>query len=251
MKKISYSSLLKAVPIVFWLSMMLVVASHAEMTASLAWSDADGRQEQIYFSRYADGAWQNPVQLTESDNLDYLPSSGTGDDDSTWVVWSSLQGNLILLMYTVDSGSGWSEPAIIETGMSSNTAVSLVVDQQNVPWIVWAGFDGNDDEIFWSRWEDGQWVNPERVTAANDVPDLLPLLSMDAQGVMNVRWQGFDGEKYATVSRSFIDGSWQEGQGPERKVALQAKGEKDGVLYPQFPDFVTDPAKAKIHVIRK
>ncbi|MCF8057497.1 MAG: hypothetical protein K9K37_12780 [Desulfocapsa sp.] len=218
------------------------------MTASLAWSDSDGQQEQIYFSSYVDGNWEHPVQLSEGNSLDYLPSTGKGGDGRTWVVWSSKQNNTISLMYTFRSGNDWTQPRTIDTGMRSNTAVSLVVDQEDVPWIVWAGFDGNDDEIFWSRWVDGQWSQPELVAAANDVPDLLPVLSMDSHGVLSVRWQGFNGEKYVTVSRSFIEGKWQENQGTKRKMALQSKGEGNFIAYPRLPDFVPDPAKAKMHV---
>ncbi len=247
MKVIKYNYLLIVITMWLLLALVLPVVSFAEMTASLAWSDDDGQQEQIYFSRYTDGFWHSPVQLTESDSLDYFPSTGQGENGTTWVVWSSKQNNSIVLMYSVESGNGWTEPAMIDSGMLSNTAVSLVVDEQNVPWIVWAGFDGNDDEVFWSRWEDGQWEQPERVTIANDVPDILPVLSMDVHGVMTVRWQSFNGEKYVAVSRSYVDGGWQEGYSIKRKMALQINGEREFIPYPQLPAFVTDPAKAKMH----
>ncbi len=248
MKKNIYLNLLTAFPILLLFSMVLPSVSHGEMTASLAWSDSDGQQEQIYFSSYVDGVWQKPVQLTEGNSLDYLPSTGKGGDGRTWVVWSSKQENTIALMYSVKSGNNWAQPRTIDTGMRSNTAVSLIVDQEDVPWIVWAGFDGNDDEIFWARWEDGQWGAPEHVAAANDVPDLLPVLSMDGQGVLSVRWQSFNGERYVSTSRSFIDGKWQESHTKKISRVLRTKGERDFIAYPQIPDFVPDHAKAKIHV---
>ncbi len=230
------------------LSISVPIVLYAETTASITWSDNDGIQEQIYFSSYANGAWANPVQLTKSDSLDYYPSIGKGENGNTWVVWSSNHKDSILLMYTVGSTNGWAEPKTIETGMSSNTAVSIIVDQQNTPWIAWAGFDGNDDDIFWSKWEGDNWTHPKLLSTPNDYPDLLPDLSINSFGIITVQWQRFNGDRYVTDSRSYIDGSWQESLDQKKNLVIQPREKTDLTFYPQIPAFIPDSTKAKMHV---
>ncbi len=116
--------------------------------------------------------------------------------------------------------------------------------------MVWAGFDGNDDEIYWSRWEGKKWSQAERVVSDNDVPDLLPVLSIDKNNVLTVQWQGLVGSGYATVSRSYVDNKWQKPV--KRSIRRLRKGDvmPGLVRYPQLPEFIPDSAKTNMHVQR-
>lgn len=234
----------------FALLIFFLVPSMAagKQTASLVWSDSKSGHEQIYFSRYTDGTWENPTQLTDSEHLDYFPSSSMAKDGTTWVVWSSVQGKNILLMYSVLTDGSWSQPAAIDTGMTTNTGVSLILDGNGTPLIAWAGFDGQDDEIFWSHWESGGWAAAERVAADNDVPDILPKLALDNHGVLTIHYQSYNGNSYETKSFSHIDGHWQETAVQPLRKTRAASAQAERRVRPQLPAFVPDPSKAKIHI---
>lgn len=85
-------------------------------------------------------------------------------------------------------------------------------------WLVlWAGFDGTDDDIFWSRRENGAWSKPKRLHADNEVPDILPTVTASAAGA-RAAWSFFDGNDYRVRTARW------NGRGWELEGALAGRG---------------------------
>ena len=127
-------------------------ASDGNIKAELVWSEFDGENNEIYYSRLEDNIWTQKVQLSNNGFRNISPSISSGTDGITWVVWTAISGSKSHLLFSNCDGKTWSSPTQISTNLSSNTAPSIVVDNENTPWIVWAGFDGQDDDIFFTRW---------------------------------------------------------------------------------------------------
>ncbi len=185
-------------------------ASDGNIKAELVWSEFDGENNEIYYSRLEDNIWTQKVQLSNKAFRNTSPSVSSGTDGITWVVWTAISGSKSHLLFSNYDGKTWSSPTRISTNLSSNTAPSIVVDNENIPWIVWAGFDGQDDDIFFTRWNGFDWDAPQRVNKDDSLPDILPLSRIDEEGNLLVEWSGYDGEKYRNYSSRYTGSEWDE-----------------------------------------
>lgn len=121
----------------------------------------------------------------------------------------------------------WEAPvAISRPGPGSQLALTGAALADGSWLLAWSAFDGQDDEIVWSRRSpDGAWSPAQRVSAGNEVPDVVPALTATGNGAL-LSWNRFDGEGYSLLLARFSGGAWRD----ERKVA------PPGSLYPSFVD---------------
>ena len=164
-----------------------------------------------------------PVLLTRHDRL----------DGAVWLEGSSSGG--LAVVAAAWNGTSWER---LETVAAANgrpqlaPAAAVLADGT---WLaVWAGYDGEDDEIFWSRRRDGVWSPPRRVHRDNRVPDLLPSLIADGDGVL-AAWSFYDGNDYRVRTAGFRDGGWHveaplDGRGAGN-VGWQKSGGRSFVVY--------------------
>ncbi len=208
--------------------------------AELVWSESDGENYEIYYSRLEGNLWTQKVQLSNKGFRNISPSISSGTDNITWVVWTAISVSKSHLMYSNYDGKTWSPPTQISTNLSSNTASSIVVDDQNVPWIVWAGFDGQDDDIFFTRWNGYDWDAPLRVNKDDSLPDIMPVIKINKEGIPCVEWSGYDGEKYRNYSSKWNGTGWDE------EIETESSNLYESI--PDLPDFLDDAGTASIHI---
>jgi hypothetical protein len=227
--------------------------AESNIKAELVWSESDGANYQIFYSRFENKLWSTEVSITHSDSSNILPCIGKDTDGVVWVVWSVVDGIQSQLFYSQSDGGTWSQPALIPTGFTSNTAPSVVVTSDNVVHIVWSGFDGKVDNIYHISRKGNLWSKPQKVNLDNAVPDILPIIGMNDAGNLWVYWSGYDGGgKYRNYS-SIRNGLKWEGETEEnvsdnvyltmiKKVASQI---------PALPQSVSAPAKSSIYLENK
>jgi len=184
--------------------------SDSNIKAELVWSEFDGENNEIYYSRLEDNIWTQKVQISNNGFRNISPSISSGTDGITRVVWTAISGSKSHLLFSNYDGKTWSSPTQISTNLSSNTAPSIVVDNEDIPWIIWAGFDGQDDDIFFTRWNGYDWDAPQRVNKDDSLPDILPIIGIDEDGIPWVEWSGYDGEKYRNYSSTYTGSEWNE-----------------------------------------
>ena len=185
-------------------------AGDGNITAESVWSEFDGENNEIYYSRLKDNIWTQKVQLSNKGFRNISPSVSSGTDEITWVVWTAISGSKSHLLFSNCDGETWSSPTQIQTNLSSNTASSIVVDNENIPWIIWAGFDGQDDDIFFTRWNGFNWDASQRVNKDDSMPDILPVGRIDEEGNLSVEWSGYDGKKYRNYSSRYTGSEWDD-----------------------------------------
>ena len=259
MKKTRYKNLkLCWIPVCFFLCILsfgtLAFAEQrakSNIKAELVWSESDGENFQVVYSRFENRRWSDEVHITNTKVANILPCIGKGPDGVTWVVWSVVNdlGNPTLF-YSLSDGDSWSQPILIPTDFVSDTAPSVVVSSDNVAQIVWSGFDGKVDNIYYISRKESLWSDPQKVNLDNAVPDILPIIGINDAGNLWVYWSGYDGGgKYRNYS-SIQNGLKWEGETEENvsdNIYLAMIKKAVGQI-PALPQSVSDPAKASIYV---
>lgn len=218
--------------------------------AELVWSQFNGRNYQILYSRFENNRWSDDIQITNTSSSDILPCIGKGPDGTTYIVWSVLNGAKSKLYYSRFDGSAWSEPTSIETAFTANMAPSIFIASDNVPWLVWSGFDGKVDNIYFTKWNGKSWDSPQKVNADNAAPDILPVIGMNQAGNPWVYWSGYDGGgNYRNYASVWNGSGW--GDETEEDVAdnpYQAIIKAALEALPDLPPSLTDHTKASIYI---
>jgi len=217
----------------------------------MAFAQTNGRDFDIYHTRFTGSRWSEKVQLSHDDQDDMLPAISVGGNGVRWVVWG--RGNVVdaKLFYAIGENGLWSAPQEIQSDFSFNHAPSIMVDSQNIPWVVWHADAGAGTDIFFTRWNGSGWEAPGRVNRQDGTPDILPLIGMDDDGKPWVCWRGYDGKTYRVYSSKWTDGRWGEETLSEKENLYEVLLEmgKKGEL-PKIPDFLDNPHQATMFIGR-
>lgn len=180
----------------------------ASEKVDLAWPESDGARSEIFYNAYRDGHWLGKTQLTNDQYNNMHPKMAITVDDTVFLVWTALNGMENKLFYSIKTDGTWSYPKEIETGLKSSIAPSTTVDKKGTVWIAWAGYNGVADDVYVSFYKGTGWSKPQQVNPSNQVPDILPEISLLANGALAVTWQGYDGERYQHYQSIFQNKIW-------------------------------------------
>jgi hypothetical protein len=147
------------------------------------------------------------------------PALLVGDSRLEGLAWleGTRQEDLVVLAARWN-GTAWSEPEVVSPqGVDPVAGAQLALDGvilDDGSWLlVWAAVDGpvgsGDDEILWSRRGEDGWSPPERVHAANNVPDITPSVAALPSGGAVVAWSALDGRHYRIRQARFDGENWQ------------------------------------------
>ena len=163
-------------------------ANVQQPTTDVAWSAFDGQRFEIYYTTVQNKASGEKIQITNDQYNNMHPSLAADGKGTIWLVWTAMNGENNKLFFTKKSNGSWSFPKEIETGLQSGIAPTITIGPDGKPWIAWAGFNGKNDDIYVSHWTGTTWGPAHRIHPANDVPDILPVISME-NGSLTVTWQ--------------------------------------------------------------
>lgn len=183
---------------------------HAAEHADLAWPELNGNHSDIYYNAYRKGKWTGKVRVSDPRYNNMHPEMAVVNDDSLFLVWTAVDGFRNKLFFAVKSKDGWGAAQEIETGMQSSIGPVIILDVAGIPWIAWAGNDGGLDEIFVSSWNGKNWSSPVQVNPSNEVPDILPEISLSVGGNLLVTWQKYDNYEYRYYQSELHDGRWND-----------------------------------------
>ncbi len=215
----------------------------------VVWSQTDALgHAAIYYADRKQGApWSEPVKITNDQFDNMHPVIADGPDGRKWVVWSAVNQPDFFIHYSILVDGVWSAPRNIPSGLSSNTAPFVAVDDSNVVWVVWSGNDGvSNDEIYFSRFRAGKWDAPVRLNPKNEVPDILPQITVIKGKPPVVTWLGFRNGEYHRLQSSYRGASWNKPV--EISNAAEATIEQTARKI-ALPAAVKHPESVFIHVI--
>ena len=103
---------------------------------------------------------------------------------------------------------GWGPTEILSPpGKGTQIALTTTILADGTWLVAWAAFDGRDDEILWSRFQEGIWSPARPIAADNAVPDITPHLFATADGAL-IAWSRFDGNDYRVNVARFDGDRW-------------------------------------------
>jgi hypothetical protein len=115
-------------------------------------------------------------------------------------------------------------------------------------WLAWSGVQNHDDDIYFSRWQGVKWAKPALVHPDNNVPDILPQLSLSLEGKPLITWTSYNNGRYV-----YSLGEWNGRQwvAVANTSALFTKSiaqvrELKRAAVPQVPLFIRDTSQTSM-----
>jgi hypothetical protein len=216
----------------------------------IVWSQADGSRNQIYFTTFLSkkNAWSTPVKVTDDEYRNGYPTIDAGADGSKLLAWVAGSGSNYTIHYSVATEGTWSKSAVIPSSLKVNLAPSVMIDTSGQKWVVWSGNDGGQDEIYYSRSTGSSWTAPALVNTPNEVPDVLPEISLNRNNIPQVIWTGHRNGAYVKLLSTWNGTSWS----PETEVedSSQAAETAKNASITNMPAFIEQPDKAFVRVYK-
>ena len=219
----------------------------SERDADLVWIESDGIRHEVFFTTLHEGKWSPPFQVTDDlfDNLH--PVIDRDKQGARWLFWTASDDGRLSLHYATFSDSEWSEIQDVPVELNSSIAPSVVVDGKGVLWLVWAGNTGGVDDIYWATLQKEKWSKARTLNQKDEVPDILPKISLTGNGTVQVMWKKFIDGGYHNILSTWDGKKWSspaviEEDDVTEQEALQNANE---II---LPDFVKDDDRAFVRL---
>jgi hypothetical protein len=214
----------------------------------VAWSESVGAHNQIFFSSLSTekNMWTAPVKITDDEFRNGHPAVDAGSDGKKCLVWVAGSDTEYMIHYSVQANNTWSKPAAVASTMKVNLSPSVMIDNSGQSWVVWAGNDGGQDEIYYSKLVGDKWTAPVRLNAQNEVPDILPEISLDENKIPQATWFGFRNGAYVKLHSTWDGKSWT--QETEVQQSTAESNVQESASISNMPAFIQEPDKAFVRI---
>ena len=187
--------------------------------------ERDEGREIVIYSGLGREVSELPVPGRRNKAIRSQPTLLVGNGELRGIVWLEGVNDMSFRLEFAEWKEGrWRHHnRITGRGPGSQLALDAVVLGDGSWLAVWSRFDRKDDEIYWSRHQSGQWSEPRRVSADNQVPDIVPSL-VARGGEAWLAWSRFDEGEYRLMMARYSDDGWSD----ERFIA------PGGSLFPSW-----------------
>ena len=176
--------------------------------------------DQIWARKYANGAWGEPVAITDKGRDLYRPAVAVDGHDRPWVFWSeNTNGNFDIFARAIGA-SGLEERVRISSDPGSDVSPVAVRNSQGNIVVAWQGWRDGRAAIFVSEQHGDQFSSPYKISTSN-ANEWNPAIAADRSGHVSVAWDSYRNGNYDVYIRTFSNGSW----GKEIPVAASARYE--------------------------
>jgi lysophospholipase L1-like esterase len=141
-----------------------------------------------------------PRGIAFSPDFDFSPSN------SAWIAWIHHSGGAFRVCVR-DAGTGrtW---IVSPPSLQSASGARVIASGFEGPWVFWIGQELGRDEIFFSRFDGGNWSPAARLNATSAVPHLYLDAAADAAGRPWLVWSAYDGEDYEIYWSRWNGSAW-------------------------------------------
>ncbi len=210
---------------------------------ALIWIAPYDGHDQVYYSQFRKGEWSIPLQVSHTKSFVFNVAGAIAGNGDVLLVWAEESKKGTFLYSSVCKKNHWSKPVRIITGMNDSRDPVMVVDGKGVIWLAWTGVDGSYSDIFWARRLGSGWSEARKVHGDNKVPDVDPVFSIDADGVVALSWQTFSDGNPLAVSMVWNGKAWV-GRSLQQRTQDLKNTEKRRKFLPRLPGFVFDMSRA-------
>lgn len=159
----------------------------------LAWTELEpaGTHLQVFYGRFADGAWTPAVQLSHSPGYAGFPSIAVDSQDRVHIVWYGFDGSFYQIYYRRLESSGWTAERALTNEAVDATNPAIALGPLGTVHIAWFRLQrsGTNTEVAYLRIE-GDQIAENRALSDPVVQATDPSLLVDASGGVHVAWSG-------------------------------------------------------------
>ena len=175
-----------------------------EKPADLAYLAQPAGGEQLFLRICREGAWGEPIAVTDGSHELYRPAVALDGDGRVWVIYSAHldadenldHGNWELLARSFAAdGSDASDPIAISTAPGTDFMPAATTDANGQVWVAWVGAREDRFHVFTAHQHGGQFSTPERVSRFSG-NEWEPAIAADQQGNLAVAWDTFEKGDY-------------------------------------------------------
>ncbi len=197
-----------------WLLLTTGSAALAEQTIYAVWArPQEHRRSTLHYAAgKVNGNWTAPVQLSLNRGLHITPVIAEDRKRNIWIVWVEQTEEENILRYAVVRQGGAKVGRINPAGKEQSYAPTILIDRNDVPWIAWSGVTGRLADIYTGRWNGTGWEKRVMVHAANQTPDIMPLLGLhQGKNTVWVDWFGISRteERYVRYHAEWEKDAWR------------------------------------------
>ncbi|MGE3664864.1 MAG: DUF3604 domain-containing protein [Pseudonocardia sp.] len=122
-----------------------------------------------------------------------------------WLEWQEDRGDrLVAEVRTADSCAA----TMVVAGPEDLFRPTAAVASDGVPWLVFGRSVDAEVGVWASRFQDGRWSSPERVSDT-DAPSFNQEIVASDDGVLQVCWQGRAGDRFGVFARRWNGSAWE------------------------------------------
>jgi len=154
----------------------------------LAFANRFAGNDDIYFSRWSEGGWSPPQNISETAGASGNPRLAVGADGQVAVVWAEeVAGMHLIFLARTANGLDWSLGPVPDA-QGGHPVVAL--DSLGNLWVAWQdALDlGLPLVVFCSRWTGSQWMLPTAFSASLMADAALPAMAADREKI-GLAWQ--------------------------------------------------------------
>ena len=116
-------------------------ASTADGTVFVAWQSSEGEARQarsdIWMRVWQEGAWGEPLRVSESPANDWEPQVAAGPDGQAHIVWDSYHAGNYDIFYRSFANGRLGEIEQVTTSARFQAHANVAVDADGTPWLAW------------------------------------------------------------------------------------------------------------------
>lgn len=157
-------------------------------TVHAVYAKAFGGNYEVYYTRWQDGRWALPRNLSFTTGPSTLPQIASAPEGTLHVVWADTTPGYSIIYHGQQRDTYWVNRPI-PSGRGS--APSLAVDDRGTAHVAWQDREGNDGafEIYYVRGDGRSWTLPQNLSASPYHHSLAPQIAIAPGGVVHVVWQ--------------------------------------------------------------
>lgn len=189
------------------------------------------RGDQVMARHYENGAWGEPLAISEAGGDLYTPSIAIDGKGRAWVFWSAnTKGNFDLFARVIEGGK-MGRTVRISKEPGSDVFAAATTDSAGNVWVAWQGWRNGKAAIFAARQRGDGFGAPMSVSASS-ANEWNPAIAADASGRVTVAWDSYRAGNYDVYMRTANGaGAWE----PEKTIAASAR-------YEAYPSIAYDSA---------
>ena len=172
------------------------------------WEEGTENNNAIVFAKIGGESGISPGMVSPLKGYHFSADFCFDSANIAWLTWVHYtEGRFQLWVKEMKTLSMW---LVNSPFFDSVCQPKITADATGKIWVFWSGKAKGKDNILSVHWDGNIWSAPSQVNTKNDVPNILPDASLDANGLPWVIWCSHDGHDYDIFYSTWNGHEWTE-----------------------------------------